>query len=87
MTNAVEKFRALREREEEIFGGAQPTRFPRPQWFLQPYLPGLIYLGELRAFFVNGILYNSFSTTPLDKNPTKMQVAPVWVARPSDLFM
>lgn len=42
--------------------------FPSPQWFIQPYLPALIYLGEIRAFFVNGYLLRKIITTPLQED-------------------
>lgn len=43
--------------------------FPRPTWYLQPYLPHLIHLGEVRAFFVEGIYYYSVATTPINFDP------------------
>jgi hypothetical protein len=82
----VETFRKLRKREEEIFGGAQSTIFPRPRWFLQPFLPGLLFLGEYRALFINGTLLNIITTTPINRNPTDLQIHPVFVSRPSNLF-
>jgi hypothetical protein len=85
-SGAVETFRALRKREEEIFGGGEFTIFPRPRWFLQPLLPGLLQLGEYRAFFVNGTLLNIVATTPIDQDATNLQVQPVVISRPSDLF-
>jgi hypothetical protein len=83
---AVDKFRALRKAEAKIFRRGQPTNFPEPRWFLQPYLPSLLCLGEFRAFFVNGTLFNIFSTTPIKNDPTALEITGVWIARPSDLF-
>jgi hypothetical protein len=85
-SGAVERFRALRKREEEIFGGGESTIFPRPRWFLQPFLPGLLLLGEYRAFFVNGTLLNIVTTTPIEQDATRLEVQPVILSWPSDLF-
>jgi len=38
--------------------------FPRPVWYLQPYLTHPIHLGDVRAFFINGSYYYSIATTP-----------------------
>lgn len=40
--------------------------FVEPRWFLQPYLPALMYLGELRTFLVDGALYYTIYTTPTE---------------------
>jgi hypothetical protein len=44
--------------------------FPCPVWYLQPYLAHLLYLGEVRAFFINGSYYYSVATTPKECDPT-----------------
>lgn len=88
MPNAVEIFQNAWTREGNVHRNGQPTMFPRPIWFLQPYLPGFVLLGEIRAFFVNGTLYNSFVTTPTSMNAglLGLEVGPLVVARPSNLF-
>jgi hypothetical protein len=40
------------------------TKFQTPLWFIQPYIAPLVYLGEIRAFVVNGVLFKAFVTTP-----------------------
>lgn len=42
--------------------------FRRPVWFIQPYLPAMILLGEIRLFIVNGIIINTIITTPIEAN-------------------
>jgi len=44
--------------------------FPLPTWFMQPYLPHLVRLGEIRTYIVNGAMYYSVSTTPEEFNPS-----------------
>lgn len=84
---AVKRFQDLRSREEKIYGGGQSTLFPRPLWFIQPYMPAFVHLGEVRALFVNGTLYNTFITTPLKHDPTNLEVMQGTVMiRPSDMF-
>jgi hypothetical protein len=83
MPSAVEIFRKAREREGSVYNDGQST-FPQPTWFLQPYMPGFVHLGEIRAFFVNGALFNAFATTP--GGSKKLEVGPLVVARPSNLF-
>jgi len=62
--------------EEKIFGelGGQLNVFPKPLWFIQPYMPAFIYLGEVCALFINGSLYNTFITTPLEGDLANLQV-------------
>ena len=86
---AVERFRRLRDMEEKIFGelGGQLTVFPKPLWFIQPYMPAFIYLGEVRALFINGSLYNTFITTPLEGDLANLQVTQgIATIRPCNLF-
>jgi hypothetical protein len=84
-SEAVKTFRAIRKKEEEVYG-AQATIFPRPRWFLQPFLPSLLCLGEYRAFFINGALMYMITTTPVQSDPKNLQVQSVFLSRPSDLF-
>lgn len=51
--------------------------FPRPRWFLQPYIPQLAQIGEFRAFIVNGVLYYAVCSSPRHKNPMDLEVAEV----------
>ncbi len=86
MPKAIEKFQKACEREENVYRDGHLTIFPHPIWFLQPYMPGFVHLGEIQAFFVNRMLYNSFVTTPVDGNPSGLEVGPLVVARPSTLL-
>ena len=84
--NASTRFRELRKIEKKVYGGGQVTAFPTPQWFIQPFMPAFIILGEIRAYFVNGALYNLFSTTPLEGDSTHLEVSQSFVVRPSNLY-
>jgi len=55
---------ALRDERLAYRNDSQPTRFPKPVWFMQPYIPALLYLGEIKTFIINGTLFNSVVTTP-----------------------
>lgn len=35
-----------------------------PKWFIQPFIPSLIYVGELRVLIVNGAILGKIITTP-----------------------
>jgi hypothetical protein len=61
--NAVTKFERAYDREEVAYGWKN-LEFNRPMWFLQPFIPGLKYLGEVRVFVVNGTIFKSIVTTP-----------------------
>lgn len=50
-------------RDLEVYESAAEV-FPRPVWFVQPYIPTVAYLGEIRVFVVNGVLFRSVITTP-----------------------
>jgi len=60
--------------------------FPRPLWYLQPYLAHLMHLGEVRAFFVNGAYYYSVATTPENFDPTKTINTSATYKRPLSTF-
>lgn len=40
------------------------TNFPKPVWYIQPYIAPLLYLGEIRAFVINGVFYAAVMTSP-----------------------
>lgn len=62
--------RVLREetRAYDLVEATDHEDFHRPKWFIQPYLPALIYLGEIRAFFVNGYLMKKIITAPRNED-------------------
>lgn len=60
--NAVNQFVSRLAREKEVYDECK--LFPRPLWFIQPYNPSIINLGEIRVYLVNGILFNSIVTSP-----------------------
>lgn len=43
--------------------------FGRPKWFIQPFVAHLLYVGEVRCFFVCGRLVYKVSTTPGEEGP------------------
>ena len=59
--DAVEKFQSRIE-EEEAVSASRFGPFPHPCWFIQPYNPALVYLGEIRAFVVNGCIFKQIVT-------------------------
>jgi len=82
-TNPVEKFKSAISKEKLFcHSPSRPKMFPIPSWYLQPYLPTLIYLGEIRAFIVNGVIINIFGTTPLEGDTTNLEVEPAILLRP-----
>lgn len=64
---AEDKFIAAMDKEEVNYE-LDLSKFLRPRWFLQPYIPELRYLGELRIFVVNGIIFKTIITNPNDGN-------------------
>jgi hypothetical protein len=64
--NAVKNFQSAIERERKCWRWNAKGVCETPKWFIQPYIPSLVYLGELRAFIVNGIIINIVSTTPVN---------------------
>jgi hypothetical protein len=60
---ASAKLQAALHREEATYNWAS-EEFSRPSWFLEPFIPGLKYLGEIRVFVVNGSIFKSIVTTP-----------------------
>src|SRR5260221_11886908 len=61
--DALTKFQRVSDREEVTYEWAS-EEFNRPIWFLQPFVAGLKYLGEIRVFLVNGTIFKSIITTP-----------------------
>jgi hypothetical protein len=60
--------------------------FPRTTWFLQPFLPHLIRLGELRTYIVDGAIFYTVSTTPVDFDPALTQYIAAEIIRPLETF-
>lgn len=62
--------------------------FAQPAWFFQPYLPLLLYLGELRTFILNGAIYYIIYTTPKEMGSPALdlQVTPCYIVRPLTAF-
>jgi hypothetical protein len=54
--------------ERSAYCSGNTTSFPKPLWFIQPYIPALLYLGEIRAYIVNGTMFNTVVTTPTTVN-------------------
>jgi len=59
---------------------------PRTTWFLQPFLPYLIGLGELRTYIVNGAIFYTVLTTPVDFDPTITRCTAAEIIRPLETF-
>jgi hypothetical protein len=55
-------FKAAKIREVDTY--KVDNLFNKPKWFIEPYVPALHYLGELRVFVVNGTIFKTVSTTP-----------------------
>jgi hypothetical protein len=55
---------ALRDERSAYYPPSGTSKFPKPAWYIQPYIAGLLYLGEVRAFIANGTLFNCVGTTP-----------------------
>jgi hypothetical protein len=62
--NAVTNFRKAMEDQRKFWSWDKRKICKNPKWFIQPYLPSLIYLGEVCAFIVNGIIINIITSTP-----------------------
>jgi hypothetical protein len=71
--DAVRKFERARSVEQQAYG-SPGHHFPVPRWFVQPYNASLIKLGEYRVFLVNGIIYQTFVTTPKNGDITVLDV-------------
>jgi len=67
---AVTTFEKAHDREEVTYDWE--IDFPRPKWFMQPFLPGLKYLGEIRVFIVNGVIFKWIITTPDGERPLQI---------------
>ena len=66
LAGACGRLQAAIEKEEAAYAALQANDFIRPTWFIQPYLPALIIIGEIRAFFVNGLLLRKIITSPCE---------------------
>lgn len=61
-TDAENKLAQALRTEAAAYSGE--TTFPKPIWYLQPYVAPLIFLGEARIFVVNGVVFDAVVTTP-----------------------
>ena len=50
--------------EEHLAYRSHKSDFRTPLWFIQPYTDQQIYLGEIHALIVNGVLFKAFITNP-----------------------
>jgi len=69
--NATEKFKCRMKSEEETYSASKGI-FPRPLWFIQPYIASLVYLGEIRVYLVNGALFKHIVTNPAAAGPLEI---------------
>ncbi len=79
--NAVTNFRKAMEDQRKFWCWDKRKIYENPKWFIQPYIPSLIYLGEIRAYIVNGILINIITSTP-DLDSGLLDVTQVVQIRP-----
>ena len=82
LKNAVKKFKDVISREKECWCWNGEKICENPKWFIQPYLPSLVYLGELRAFVVNGIIVNILVTILTDGDMTNLSISQAILLRP-----
>jgi len=68
------------------YWGQPNHQFVQPRWLLQPYIPHLIRLGELRTFVVDGIFYYAVYTTPEEGSLKDMQMTVGSFVRPLGEF-
>jgi len=69
------RYQSLKEKfieTEESYQGIK--KLPYPSWIGQPYMPGLIDKGEIRAFVVGGKLIHSTHTYPTPLHPWNSDV-------------
>jgi hypothetical protein len=71
---AATKFAELIGKEAKAYSKNRNSSFCHPAWFLQPYNPALIHLGEIRVFVVNGVIYKQVVTTPKAGNIGKLDI-------------
>ncbi|KIM37238.1 hypothetical protein M413DRAFT_13424 [Hebeloma cylindrosporum] len=76
--------KALREQKKNWL--CSTGEFTEPLWFLQPYLPALMHLGELRTFLIDGALYYTVYTTPEAFDPQVLDRTPGNLPRPLHAF-
>jgi hypothetical protein len=73
-------------REQRKCWNVSGHSFDQPIWFCQPYLPLLIHVGEFRTFIVNGVIYYTVATTPVNLDPTNLELVGARFPRPLDLY-
>lgn len=75
--------KALEELEQWRVSGHS---FDEPLWICQPYLPQLLHIGEYRAFTVNGTIYYTVATTPIDHDPQTIRMIGGRIPRPLETY-
>ena len=55
---------ALENERRAYHRSSHGKEFPKPIWYIQPYIPALLFLGEVRVFIVNGTIFNTIVTSP-----------------------
>lgn len=50
--------------QEDAYNQTMHAYFSKPRWFIQPYLPAMTLLGEIRTFIVNGMIITNLITIP-----------------------
>jgi hypothetical protein len=69
--DAVEKFKEALRQENAAYS---KTTFRQPKWFIQPYIAPLFFLGEIRVFIVNGVIFKAIVTTPNSEQSTELEI-------------
>ncbi len=62
--NAVTNFWKTMEDQRKFWCWDKQKICENPKWFIQLYIPSLIYLGEVPTFITNGIIINIITSTP-----------------------
>jgi hypothetical protein len=60
--------------------------FGEPVWICQPYLPHLLHIGEYRTFTVNGTIYYTAATTPIELDPQTLDMVGGRMPRPLETY-
>jgi len=79
--NLTSKIKKSLSEEEETWKRVDGL-FGRPRWFVQPYIPHLLYVGEIRCFFAGCRLVYTITTTPGGELDRPCQVTSEGLIRP-----